>query len=191
MGIPHPVSLPPGFNWELIDSGLQLRAGSTSVLEVRRQRMGWVVRINVPGRSQYARTLVVGSEVAGVRFGNKWARSHKELLDLARSPGGDDRASTAGTQALPDIGRSSAALPAYLELIGKLDEIHELREQLDAAMDRIEASLGEMMRHAHQSERERGQDLASVEVPSDADADADADPDADADNPRGQHSLPA
>lgn len=183
MGIPHPVSLPPGFNWELIDSGLQLRAGSTSVLEVKRQRMGWVVRISVPGRSQYARTLAVGSEVAGVRFGNKWARSHKELLDLAHPPGGEERAPAAGAQALVETGRTSGALPAYLELIGKLDEIHALREQLDAAMDRIEASLGDIMRHAHQAELERGPGDASAEVPSDADGDAD--------DPRGQHSLPA
>lgn len=182
MGMPHPVSLPPGFHWEMVDSGLQLRAGSTGVLEVKRQRMGWVVRINVPGRTQYARTLAVGSEVAGVRFGNKWARSHKELLDLAQ-PGPTTHGAVSGEPILQAPPRSVGALPAYLELIGKLDEIHVLREQLDAAMDRIEATLGDVMRQAHQSQLERDQDLAAVEGPTDADEDMD--------DPRGEHSLPA
>lgn len=169
MGMPHPVSLPPGFHWEVVESGLQLHAGGISVLEVTRQRMGWVVRINVPGRAQYARTLAVGSEVAGVRFGNKWARSHKELLDLSQPMGG--RAAGA-TPALPEAAQAvlkeRGALPACLELIDTLDEIHSLREQLDAAMDRIEAALGEVMRQVGGAGEPRRADDAA---PGDGDDD--------------------
>lgn len=151
MGMPHPVSLPPGFHWEMVGTGLELHAGGVRVLEVKRQRMGWVVRIDVPGRSQYARTLAVGSEVAGVRFGNKWARSHKDLRELgapARTPATATDTAPAVVHRAPDPGDPVTAMPAYLEMIDKLDEIHALRGQLDTALERIELTLGEFMRGA-------------------------------------------
>lgn len=150
MGMPHPVSLPPGFHWEMVATGLELHAGDVSVLEVKRQRMGWVVRIDVPGQDHQSRTLAVGSEVAGVRLGNKWARSHKDLAQL----GSSRRPGSAESHVMADIARQESgqggrrSMPAYLDMIDKLDEIHALRGQLDAALEKIEFTLGEFMRDA-------------------------------------------
>lgn len=158
MTTPTPVLLPAGFTWKDVADGCVLLAGGTRVLEVIRQNSGWVVQVDVPDDGSHSRRVVVGSRVAGVRFGNKWARAHKEMVarfdpEAGRrvSRGRRIRASdpeTAAVVARPGDGtRSSAASAIGPEALRhELDEARALKEELNIHLDRIELIVEEMTR---------------------------------------------
>jgi hypothetical protein len=153
MTTPTPVLLPAGFTWKDSPDGCTLLAGGTTVLNVTRQNSGWIVQVDVPGDDTHSRKVVVGSRMAGVRFGNKWARSHKEMVTRfdPRALRDRDPARQASAARKPDgrsgngaVGPASSISPEALR--HELDEARALKEELNIHLDRIELIVEEMTR---------------------------------------------
>ena len=155
MTTPTPVLLPEGFRWNDIQDGCELLVGRVRVLQVLRQNSGWVVRVDVPEDPSHARKVVVGSRVAGVRFGNKWARAHKDMVARfnpgagLRRPGGRRSPSGPGPaeSRLRDVPAHASAAGIVPEALRQeIDEARALKEELNSHLERIELMVEEMTR---------------------------------------------
>ncbi|MDH5835662.1 hypothetical protein [Luteimonas kalidii] len=153
MTTPTPVLLPGGFTWRDSPDGCTLFAGGAAVLHVTRQNGGWIVRVDVPGDDTHSRKVVVGSRMAGVRFGNKWARSHKEMMTRFDPRVRQDRdpLRQAAAERKPDgrsgdgaVGSTSSISPDALRR--ELDEARALKDELNIHLERIELIVEEMIR---------------------------------------------
>lgn len=144
MGMTQISPLPEGFLWETVDTGLRLVANGRPVLHVRRQRRGWVVQIEQDG-APHAHSLVVGSQAAGVRYGNKWARAVTAKKRTQQAPShGTARQARRVRERRAQSSSSCDSPPAWHELRRRLEELHAARRQLEAAIAGIEVMLAAM-----------------------------------------------
>jgi hypothetical protein len=153
------VALPEGFSWESSERGRLLRIGSMDVLEVRRQRGGWVVEILVPLAHDGPNTLVVGSMAAGLRCGARWARNRRQFLaGLACGPS-EARAAT-GPGSMRHAAASPARLSRFAGLAVEIDELRRLKGQLDRSLNNLEIAYGKLL----SGESERAAALEAVDA---------------------------
>jgi hypothetical protein len=138
------VALPEGFSWESSERGRLLRIGSMDVLEVRRQRGGWVVEILVPLAHDGPNTLVVGSLAAGLRCGARWARSRRQFLAGLACGASEARAATGADPARQRIA-SPAQLSRYAALGAEIEEMRRLKAQLERSLNNLEVAYGKLL----------------------------------------------
>ncbi|MCP1582025.1 hypothetical protein [Pseudoxanthomonas mexicana] len=78
-----PARLPDCFRWvEDSDGRHRLMLENVDILEVRRQRMGWVVEIRVQEGAASAppQVVAVRSPAAGIRWGARWSKARAPQL---------------------------------------------------------------------------------------------------------------
>jgi hypothetical protein len=72
-----PAQLPECFRWvEESDGRHRLMLENVDILEVRRQRMGWVVEVRLQQEAASSPQIVaVRSSAAGIRWGARWSKA--------------------------------------------------------------------------------------------------------------------
>lgn len=113
------------------------------VLEVRRQRSGWVVEILVP-LAKGPNTLVVGSMAAGLRCGARWARNRRQFLAGLACGASEARNATGPDPARPRV-TSPAQLSRYAALAAEIEAMRRLKGQLDRSLNNLEAAYGKLL----------------------------------------------
>ncbi len=75
-----PSKLPDCFRWTEEEGRRRLFLENVEVLEVRRQRHGWIVEIHLLEAAQPPQVIAVRSLAAGMRWGARWTKQRASQL---------------------------------------------------------------------------------------------------------------
>ena len=75
-----PSKLPDCFRWTEEEERRRLFLDNVEVLEVRRQRHGWVVEVHLLEAAQLPQVVAVRSPAAGMRWGARWTKQRASQL---------------------------------------------------------------------------------------------------------------